>query len=324
MNIYEKVFEYLTSLPLIQAWPELLDLLRRAAAKHDQNWQLPLFGCLAVGGTVEQAVAAIAAIACLQISIILVDDLLDEDPRGEYHRIGKAAAANLAIAFQALGIQAITNCQANESIKLRALQCLSQMAYTTALGQHLDVQNPADEDAYWRIVETKSAPFFGAALYLGALMAEAEAQVGQTIEKFGRIYGVMTQIFDDLHDTLAVPANSDWTLGRSPLPILFALEVNHPDQVRFKALRKDISAPGALAEAQHILIRCCAVSYCVDQLLEQQQVAQQLLAILPAPVQKELTALLDEQILPVQELLATLEAPLPEIASSGHEWGNQA
>ena len=51
------------------------------------------------------ALPAVAAIACLQISIILVDDILDDDPRGAYHRLGAGRAANLGLAFQAAALK---------------------------------------------------------------------------------------------------------------------------------------------------------------------------------------------------------------------------
>ena len=65
----------------------------------------------------------------------------------------------------------------------------------------------------------------------------------------------MVQIHDDLNDSLAVPANPDWTLGRAPLPILFAQVVNHPDRTRFHELRGVIAEPAALALANACSLR---------------------------------------------------------------------
>ncbi len=78
----------LLAIPEIFAWPQMASILTRTAGKVRMDWLLPVFGCQAVGGAERDALPGVAAMACSQISIILADDLLDEDPRGEHHRIG--------------------------------------------------------------------------------------------------------------------------------------------------------------------------------------------------------------------------------------------
>ncbi len=312
MNIYTAIADLLFAFPLVQSWPEMKSLLQRAISAEPCDWQLPVAACQAVGGTAAQAIPAAAAIACLQISIVLIDDMLDDDPRGEYHRIGAAAAANMAAAFQALSLDVIAQCQSlAPHAKLSILQHLNQMALTIACGQYLDAQNPMDEASYWRLVQTKSAPFFGVALQIGALtgLAATETQTAVQMRQLGELYGEMIQIHDDLGDAMAQPANSDWLLGRSPLPILFAKTVPHPQQDQFLALCNAITHPGALAEAQTILIRCGAVSYCLDQLASRYEVAKDLLAQMSLAYEAGLTELLNLVFRPVQKLLQTVETP---------------
>jgi geranylgeranyl diphosphate synthase type I len=302
MDKYEAVLNLLSNLIVDLSWEELNSALKRFASRRPVDWKLPFISCEAVGGKPEQAVPGAAAIACLQISIILVDDMLDADPRGEYHGIGMAAAANLGVAFQAVGLDAVNHSKAALSIILTASRALNRMIMTTAYGQHLDTQNPGDEAAYWHLVQTKSSPFFGAALYVGALLGGAEAEVAEKIKSLGRIYGEIIQIHDDLQDTMAVPANPDWTLGRSPLPILYAQIVDHPEKERFSQLRWDITDPVALAEAQNILVRCGAVSYSMDQILGRYRKAQKILETTSVYRKEGLQALLDGVIEPVKKL----------------------
>ncbi|MFH1635153.1 MAG: polyprenyl synthetase family protein, partial [Chloroflexota bacterium] len=243
MDIYKSTFDLLFDLFPVQEWPDARAILERAQPKKPRDWYLPVLACEAVGGSCIKAIPAAAAIGCMQISIILVDDLLDNDPRGEYHRIGAPATANLAIAFQAAGMDAIAQSDAGAVTKLAVSHSLCQMMLTTAYGQYLDIQNPEDEAAYWNLVRTKSSPFFGSALHVGALLGGASADVSTQIEQFGHIYGEMIQIHDDINDTMAVPANPDWTLGRLPLPILFAQIVDHPEKARFIELREAITNP---------------------------------------------------------------------------------
>ena len=115
------------------------------------------------------------------------------------------------------------------------------------------------------------------------------------------------QIHDDLNDSMAVPANPDWLQGRKPLPILFALTVEHPDQERFLNLYQNISNGNALQEAQEILIRCGAVSYCVDQLLRRHQSIQDILSKIRLPNKDSLGSLIEAVIAPVRKLFETLD-----------------
>lgn len=305
MDIYQSIVDYVSTVPLTEQWPEIPTLFARAASRRPRHWRLPLLSCEAVGGSLEQAVPAVTAIGCLHISILLVDDLLDADIRGEHHRLGQPATANLAIAFQAAGLAAVAQSNVAPLSKLAMMVSLNKMMLTTAIGQYLDVQNTYDEETYWQLVRLKSAPFFGAALQIGAILGSGTNQyMAEQIKQVGQLYGEMIQVHDDLNDTLTVPANSDWTLGRMPLPILFASLVNHPDRDRFIHLRNSITDPDALAEAQTILIRSGAVSYCLDQLLSKSKVAREILAGTSLVHHEKLDNLLREIVSPVQRLLS--------------------
>ena len=305
MDIYQETMNYLSTLPLIDVWPEILALFTRSASRKPRHWRLPIVATEAVGGDLNHVIPAITAIGCLHISILLVDDMLDADPRGEHHRLGKSVTANMAAAFQAVGLEAIAHSNASPFSKLAALISLNQMMWTTTLGQYLDVQIPEDEGSYWYLVKMKSSPFFGAALQVGALMTEPSDETqAEQIKQIGHLYGEMIQIHDDLSDTLSTPANSDWTLGRMPLPILYASCVNHPERERFMQLRDAIVDPNALAEAQNILIRSGAVSYCLDQLLQKSKNARGILTASKLIYQEGIDGLLDEIIDPVKRLFS--------------------
>jgi len=312
MEFYTSVFRYLMDLPIVNSWPDMRTTLEIITKKKPRDWQLPVLACEAIGGRYEPLVPGIAAIACMQISIILIDDMLDADPRGAYNRIGEASAANLAVAFQAAGIDALVQSNLAINVKLAALQSINQMILKTAFGQYLDVQNPNSEDAYWELIRTKSAPFFGTGLQIGALISGVSIETSEKFKEFGHIYGELIQIHDDLNDVMAVPANPDWILGRSPLPILFAQTVDHPEKDYFRYLRERISEPGALSEAQGILIRCGAVSYCIHQIIQRYQTALALISNLELNTAKPLQALLGDVINPVIRLMASIGVEEPK------------
>ncbi len=311
MDIFEQIAACFSSLPNVKLWDEAQSLFRRVAEGKPKHWLLPVQACDAVGGTEEQALPAATALACAHVGILLVDDMLDSDPRGEYQRLGAPAAANLACAFQAAALAALARWDGPPAARLAALASMNGMFLATALGQAWDVQSPTDEETYWRVVQTKSSPFFGAALQTGALAGGAFVEVADRLKELGGLYGEMIQIHDDLNDSLAVPANPDWIQGRSPLPILFAKVVDHPERSRFLELCQEIDTPGALEEAQEILIRNGAVSYCVDQLLRRDQSVRAKLDAILLVRRETLDALFDGVIAPVWKLFEAIgEKPL--------------
>ena len=306
MDIYQHAVDVVQALPVIENWPEMLSLYKRAAEKHPHGWDLPLAGAAVLKQGRETALCGVAALGCLQIAIILVDDILDEDPKGEYRKIGTGQAANMAVAFQSAGLQVIEVHADSSQIRHTALSALNQMLARTAYGQHLDAHNPASEEAYWQVVEAKSVPYYQTALQLGTILAGGTPAQCRSVAEFGALYGEMIQIHDDLKDTMMTPADADWMQGRMPLPILFAHLVDHPERAAFEDLRLNISAPGALEEAQHILVRCGAVSYCLEQLIQRYQRGQQLLARISLPDIEPLTLLLEDSMEPVREVFETL------------------
>jgi len=308
MDLNTETANYLASLPILQEWDELNHLLRQTLARPQGHWRLPAISAAAVTEDPKLAVPAVAAMVCFFLAIVLVDDMLDADPKGQHHRLGSPATANLAGALQAAGLEALARSGVAPAVIHAAQERLNRMMLMTTLGQYWDSRNPQDEVGYWRVVRTKSSPFFSTAFAVGGLLGGAPDEMVAGLEKIGELYGEMIQLHDDLNDVMETPANADWLQGRLPLPILFAEQVHHPEQARFRQLRAQIGDPGVLAEAQKILIRCGGISYTIAQLLERHAQAETLLHTVslaqPAPIRN----LLDEIIAPVHGLLAAVNS----------------
>ena len=307
MDFYQNSVQSLKDYASGADWPELNEVLDRAARRAPIAWKLPVVACQAVGGPSGAASPAVSAFTAVHISILLIDDLLDEDPRGEHMRIGNGRAANLAVALSALAGAFLLD--ARDAAK--ASRALSQMQFTLSRGQDLDAQNPGTEEAYWAITRGKSGVYFATALYLGALFGGASDTIGGQMQAFGELYGDIMQIHDDLNDCMEEQPGPDWEQGRYSLPILFASLVEHPDRARFLELRAAIEQPGALEEAQAILVRSGAISYSVNELLKRHAQAKALLAEMSLAKREDFDMLLQEVVDPVERLFAAVGAELP-------------
>jgi geranylgeranyl pyrophosphate synthase len=272
---------------------------------------LPALACQAVGGDETVTLPAVAAMACLQVSIILADDMLDQDPRGQHHRMGGGRAANLALAFQAAAFALIGRAPLAADRRAAALAALAQAALVTAAGQELDVRNLTGEENYWRVVRAKSTPFYGLALQLGALAAGADAAVVQGLFDLGIVFGEIIQLYDDLVDAFETPANPDWGEGRNNLAILYAGTADHPQRDRFLRLRPAAADPQILEDAQRILIECGAVSFCAYQIVRRQRAGRERLERLALADPAPLREMLDRQAQPLAAWLAGLGVSLP-------------
>lgn len=287
-EISEKIIAQIRAWPEVAAWPEVITILERVKDVPYPDWELPIIVCRAVGGRPEKALPGAASVACMQRSILLVDDMLDEDPRGKHHQYGYGASANLALAFQAIAFRLVEQADVGDAQRTALTSTLAQMAQTTALGQYLDTQNLTGEEDYWNVVRTKSGPFYGAAYKTGALLGNASLEMADGLYKLGALIGEIIQLEDDLVDAFETPANADWQQGRNNLLILYARTAAHPDRERFISLVPQIDDSNALEKAQRILVACGAVSYCAYELVERYRAARDLLDSLclpdPAPI----------------------------------------
>lgn len=304
-TVYTAAIHELLRQPAVQQWPLLASVIERALNVRPIAWDFPIAGCLAAGAEANQALAPVAAITCAHIGIILIDDILDEDPRGEYRKLGAGRAANLAAGLNSLGQQMLElhPCPHPRQASLAFAHILGGTAY----GQDLDVQNQHSEESYWAVARAKSSPYFASGLELGALYGGADLALSQQLRQFGAVFGEIMQIHDDLNDCLAEPANVDWLQGRAPLPLLFAELVPHPQRERFLVLRDQVSDPAALHEAQSILVSSGAISYCINELLSRQQALLALLGEMALANPRPLQQILEHAIAPVEHLFASLQ-----------------
>ncbi len=258
-------------------WKILEESIGKVFNRSSHIQKLIVAGYLAVCRVERDLSDIIIALCSIQKSIILVDDILDNDIKGDHVQIGTGRASNRAHAFLGYAFQKIIRSEFSEHQKLNIYDVLSKMIFDTANGQRLDVSIPKTEQAYWEMVKLKSSSFYGALFEVGAIAGNPKSKDIKIVRKFGDLYGEMIQIHDDLLDCLAPTPGPDWIEGRLPLPILFVEMVDHPQHNEFIELRENIEENNNLEKAQKILISSGAVAYCIDQLFPREKKAKEIL-----------------------------------------------
>lgn len=308
---FERMKQRLCAVPPIAAWPQMIDLIERAVHRESRSvWEYPVLACQAVGGSAEIALPGAAAVFCSIASIHLVDDMLDEDPSGDYRTLGAGAVANLALAFQAAAHRMLDEAAVEAETRALLQASLARMSLATAFGQNLDAGELGSEEEYWAVVDAKTPPLFASAFAIGALLGGAPVEVATQMEHLGYILGRFVQVSDDLADAMQSPASADWRRRTNNLPILFAMTADHADREQFVQLSTRADMPAALAAAQRVLIKSGAVSYCVFHLLELSHQARELLAEIPLEDHEPIARLLAAQMKPLERLF-TMAATAP-------------
>jgi geranylgeranyl pyrophosphate synthase len=313
---FEHLKQRVRDLREVSSWPQMLTLVDRATHRENVSvWDYPVAACRAVGGTEEAALPAAAAVFCSVVSIHLVDDMLDEDPHGDYLWLGNGNAANLSLAFQAAGHRVLDDPAVPLEVRVALQASFARMSLATCFGQNLDAQELRGEEDYWRVVESKTPPLFAEALRMGALLGGAPAATGEMLARLGALLGRYIQVSDDLTDALKTPARADWKRRMNNLPMLYAMTAGHPDREEFAALSADVEDPERLAAAQRILFRSGAVSYCALKLVELSAEIRELFARLPLRDAAPMEEVVEQHLRPLHTLLASVGVKEPEIFS---------
>ena len=295
----------------IKEWNEIASFFERKT-EANPDWFLPLISCEAVGGDISTAIPLATAIACLQGSIILIDDILDDEPESEYRKIGPGKAANLAASLQTGAFALVAESDLRDDLKIEVIRSLTWMLLTTAKGQHSDVDNRGNEEDYWRVVDIKSTPFYSVAFELGAIAGNANLGIREQMKSLGKIFGEVVQLHDDLFDAFHVPPKPDWQRPENNLLTLYALTADHKERKMFTSLLPHVSVLEKLEMAQQILIRSGAVSYCVMQLLTRYKSIKEILNALDVPRKNGLEGLFQRQLQPAMILLDKVGADIPD------------
>ncbi len=240
-----------------------------------------LLACQSVGGNWEEAVPLALSFELAHSSSLIHDDIIDS----EALRRGKPAfhnrwSANSAIVTGDLLIGYAVYLASGYGSEV--MKSISQSSIDLCEGEQMDLDLSLDspEEGYFRMIELKSASLFQAAAGCGATVGGASSDQLKSLQSFGKNFGVMYQLVDDLADLAPHEGKTpeDIRMGRITLPIIHICKMSPPDERRtiLKALSKAAKKrhDESLAAARNIyamLEESGSIDYLLDKIVEYRQ-----------------------------------------------------
>jgi len=123
---------------------------------------------------------------------------------------------------------------------MRVMDVMSHATNRIAEGEVMQLLNCHDPDTtearYMEVIKRKTATLFEAGTQLGAVLAEADADIEQAMADYGRSLGIAFQLVDDALDygssgaELGKNIGDDLAEGKPTLPIIHAIETGTAEE----------------------------------------------------------------------------------------------
>lgn len=241
------------------------------------------------GGIVFDEIVPVAAgIEMIQLSTLIIDDILDESPLRNnkpsiFAREGAKACLAIGTIMSLIGLRLIADgLKKNQNLKnnIAVVQLFSQTHANIYVGQYLDLRFEGNisvgEDQYLDMISRTTACFIQAPLVAGAMLWNACPEMIKTLEKVGLSLGMAYQIRDDVIDVIGdsecmgKPIGGDVRRRKMRLPLIQALqELSGEKKQKLADLLQTASlSDGALSEALNLISESGSIDYCISKTKE--------------------------------------------------------
>src|SRR5664279_5177897 len=188
----------------------------------------------ALGFTGHERFELAATVEFIHTATLLHDDVVDESGLRRGRRTANALFGNAASVLVGDFVYSRAFQMMVSAGSMRVLEVLADATNVIAEGEVLQLMNMHDPDvsvdAYLRVIRFKTAKLFEASARLGAVLADADAEVEEACAAYGRSLGTAFQLVDDLLDyegateQLGKNVGDDLREGKPTLPLLIAME----------------------------------------------------------------------------------------------------
>lgn len=227
---------------------QVLDHIRQRAGKRMRPILILLMAKNFGKITLSTQYAAVG-LELLHTASLVHDDVVDESRERRGQRSVNAAYDNKVAVLVGDYILSTALLYVSRTHSEIVVRYLSELGRTLSNGEILQLSNIRNEaiteEAYYKVIEQKTAALFEACAAIGALSAGAREEDIQQAKTFGRNLGMIFQIRDDIFDyydnsEIGKPTGNDMAEGKLTLPVIYALETTRDEAMT--ALARKVKA----------------------------------------------------------------------------------
>ena len=221
---------------------------------------LLLLMCGVLGFRGEQRYNLAAVVEFIHTATLLHDDVVDESKLRRGRATANEAFGNPASVLVGDFLYSRAFQMMVEAGDMRIMQTLAEATNVIAEGEVMQLMNMHDaslsEEAYLRVIRSKTAKLFEASARIAALLAGCSPVIEQSCAAFGRALGTAFQVIDDVLDydgdvaEMGKNLGDDLREGKATLPLIIALQRATPSE---QALIRSAIESGDTAEMAQIL-----------------------------------------------------------------------
>jgi len=221
----------------------LLDSGLKLVSSRKGKMMRPILTILAsklFGNVTPQTFSAACTFEFFHTASLLHDDVVDESDERRGQKSVNYAFTNQIAVLVGDYILALSLKNAAKSGLIKLIDMLSVTAQNLADGELVQLDNVNNinfsYDVYYHIIKNKTAALFAACAESGAYTAGALNEDCENMRLFGETLGICFQIRDDIFDynddkSIGKPTGNDMKEGKLTLPVLYALNSTHNEEM---------------------------------------------------------------------------------------------
>jgi len=194
----------------------------------------------ALGFRGEQRFNLAAVVEFIHTATLLHDDVVDESTLRRGRPTANESFGNPASVLVGDFLYSRAFQMMLDADNMRVMQILAEATNVIAEGEVLQLMNmhdaSLDEEAYLRVIRSKTAKLFEASTRLAAVLAGTDKEVEEACATYGQALGTAFQVIDDVLD-YAGDANEtgknvgdDLREGKTTLPLILAMQRGNAEQ----------------------------------------------------------------------------------------------
>jgi octaprenyl-diphosphate synthase len=281
--------------------------IQHAVGKHVRPL-LVLLTAKACGKITEHTINAAVLLELLHTATLIHDDVIDETKERRGLPSLNAIFDNRVSVLVGDYILSSALIRAIQTRNLQIISIVSNLGRDLSEGEIKQLETAeesiVDEEAYMQVIKKKTATLLSACTEIGAICADAPADVIEKSKLLGEYLGYAFQIKDDIFDyykniDLGKPTGNDIREGKVTLPLLFAIHNAEPSEVEtyMTLIRSKEFTPAQVDQLIDFAIRKGGIEYAENRMRHYHSKAIELVDSFPDSDAKEALILLANYII---------------------------